>query len=53
MCGPSGTRPRPFAVGVLALPRPVDGPIDAAARAVARLDLALDAYKLGYSSSTP
>ena len=44
MYGASGSWPRPFAVGVLALTDTADG----AARAVARLDLALDAYKLGY-----
>jgi len=43
MCDLPGTLPRRFAVGVLAL-----GPVDAARRSAARLDLALDAYKLGY-----
>lgn len=44
MYGASGSWPRPFAVGVLALTAPPNG----AGRTVARLDLALDAYKLGY-----
>jgi hypothetical protein len=44
MCGPAGSWPRPFAVGVLALA----GAHDAASRAAARLDVALDAYKYGY-----
>jgi len=38
-------RPRPFAVGVLALGANPSGPD----RTAARLDLALDTYKLGYS----
>ena len=37
-------RPRPFAVGVLALGANPSGPD----RTAARLDLALDTYKLGY-----
>ncbi len=36
--------PRPFAVGILAFAAPPDG----AGRSTARLDVALDAYKLGY-----
>jgi hypothetical protein len=44
MCGAAGSWPRPFAVGVLALPDPQD----AAGRSQGRLDVALDAYKLGY-----
>lgn len=44
MCGLSGSWPRPFAVGLLAL----QNPMDAAGRTTARLDLALHAYKCGY-----
>jgi len=42
MCGTSGSWPRPFAVGVLAL-----DPNDGARRSAERLSLALDAYKYG------
>ena len=44
MCAPTGTWPRPFAVGVLALPDTAD----AVARSAGRLHVALDAYKHGY-----
>jgi hypothetical protein len=46
MCGtsPSGSWPSPFAVGLLAF----TDPADTTGRSVARLDLALDTYKLGY-----
>jgi hypothetical protein len=40
----SGSSPLPFAVGVLALA----GPMDGRGHALARLDVALDAYTLGY-----
>jgi hypothetical protein len=44
MCNASDGWPRPFAVGVLALGATPSGPD----RTAARLDLALDTYKLGY-----
>ena len=44
MCQASHGWPRPFAVGVLALTTTTHGPN----RTTARLDLALDTYKLGY-----
>jgi hypothetical protein len=44
MYGASGSPILPFAVGVLALAEPTDS----TGRVLARLDLALDTYKLGY-----
>lgn len=44
MCQASDGWPRPFAVGILALVPATNGPD----RTAARLDLALDTYKLGY-----
>ena len=44
MYGASGSPTLPFAVGVLALAEPTDS----TGRAIARLDLALDTYQLGY-----
>ncbi|HEY6794128.1 MAG TPA: hypothetical protein VI248_05550 [Kineosporiaceae bacterium] len=44
MCGAVGSRPRPFAIGVLA----VDDGGKGGTPSEGRLDIALDAYKYGY-----